>query len=202
MCSRSSAAQADSARYARSRLHAATKRAHSASRGRTAKSATASSLTTRPGPRGASRSASLTICPAGLSARCLKDAHRVGGLPPSHRFSGQIDMNAALGDLAEGQASNTTTGEFVQQRGPVPRLTEVPPQRPHPNLPGGIDDRDEMAQRVSVTCEPERRPLVPFVGWQLGSYISRQFGSSVVRPADRVVGPHRALFPMSPPVTR
>ena len=62
-------AQADSVRTVRSKLHASTKPAHSASRGRTAESARASSFTRRPGPTGASSFASSRICPAGVSAK-------------------------------------------------------------------------------------------------------------------------------------
>lgn len=69
--------QADLAWVSRSRSHAVTKRAHSAVVGRTAQSEAASSLTTNPGATGASISASLTTCPAGLSSKLSNTRLRI-----------------------------------------------------------------------------------------------------------------------------
>src|ERR1700730_5735680 len=88
--------------------------------------------------------------PAPYVGKGLENTHCVGGLPRSHRLSWDVNVNAAFGDVAEGQPCDTTAGQHVHQCGSMPCLAEVPPQRPQPKSSIGVDNRDKVAQRVSV----------------------------------------------------
>jgi hypothetical protein len=60
----------------------------------------------------------LCLPPAPQVGKSLEESHRVGCLPRTQHLSGHVDMNAALGDLAECQALNTAAGQLVKQRRP------------------------------------------------------------------------------------